>query len=624
MDASILWRYALLISISIGYVQSQCSGSRCGQCLIADGCAWCKDRNFTKTRCATEAQLRTDGCGSIVKRKEHDIQLVKNQDFSDGGPGQDSVQIKPQHVKIKLVPNKILDNFNVYYKIARNFPLDLYFLNDPSYTMRELQSSLKSLAKAIANEIKNLTTDFQFGLGTAMDKVVLPFTRTSPQYLNDPCVGTSVTCDKAYSYRHRQKLTSDISIFESAVDDIKTTANFDKPEGLFDGLLQAMVCGDRIGWRNKARRMLLYATDINFHQAGDGRLAGILEPNDGYCHLDGTGLYTKAEIQDYPSVGQIIQKAKENNINIIFVIGGNSSELTNEQVRNLYYDKLATLLPGGTPRASQLSTDARNILNIVSDNYRRLRETVKLVVNEDYDELDVTMYTNCRTGGRLKDKTNICSGLTIEKWANFTPYMISNLTTCPETRNLSFTIFPEGLEERVQVEVEHVCDCDCQLPPEAETDSAKCNYNGTYECGICNCNSGWIGDSCECDNRGTAEQSCGTPNGICNNAGNCTCRKCECFKGYSGEKCECNDENCRTFNKLLCGGSERGRCDCGKCACNANYTGDACDCLTSTDPCKNNNGTICSGNGVCECGRCRCNAGFRGTLCNSCTSCPGI
>lgn len=141
------------------------------------------------------------------------------------------------------------------------------------------------------------------------------------------------------------------------------------------------------------------------------QLAGILEPNDGTCHLNGEGYYTEAEVQvnfsicvlisnncknmfsfiwnlynkffftfqlkpnlyikqDYPSIGQIIQKAKENNINIIFVIGGNSSELNNQQVRNLFYDKLATLLPGGTPRASELSTDARNILDIVSANYR--------------------------------------------------------------------------------------------------------------------------------------------------------------------------------------------------------------------------------------------------------------
>lgn len=33
-----------------------------------------------------------------------------------------------------------------------------------------------------------------------------------------------------------------------------------------------------------------------------------------------TLLFTK--IQDYPSVGQLIQKARDNNINVIFVIGG--------------------------------------------------------------------------------------------------------------------------------------------------------------------------------------------------------------------------------------------------------------------------------------------------------------
>lgn len=150
------------------------------------------------------------------------------------------------------------------------------------------------------------------------------------------------------------------------------------------------------------------------------QLAGILEPNDGTCHLNGEGYYTEAEVQvnfsicvlisnncknmfsfiwylynnffftfqlkpnlhmkqDYPSIGQIIQKAKENNINIIFVIGGNSSELNNQQVRNLFYDKLATLLPGGTPRASELSTDARNILDIVSANYRVKWWTLKLM-----------------------------------------------------------------------------------------------------------------------------------------------------------------------------------------------------------------------------------------------------
>ena len=45
--------------------------------------------------------------------------------------------------------------------------------------------------------------------------------------------------------------------------------------------------------------------------------------------------------------------------------------------------------------------------------------------------------------------------------------IISNVTSCPTERTQSFTLYPEGLEERVEVEIEHVCDCDCQLAPEA-------------------------------------------------------------------------------------------------------------------------------------------------------------
>ncbi|XP_061185830.1 integrin beta-3-like [Saccostrea echinata] len=610
----------------IDYTYSECLGSRCGECLIRDSCAWCKDRNFTKSRCGEEIRLKQDNCRNIVRRQNHTIDLVKDNDFSDGGKKQDAVQIKPQHVKIKLVPNTPLKDFYVNYKVAKNFPLDLYFLNEPSKTMMTLKNTLKSLTKTIAKEIDDENnTDIQYGLGTAMDKQLLPFTRIH-QLTTDTCEGSNnqFKCEKPYSYHHLQKLTKNTTEFENAVDEIIATTNFDKPNGMLDGLIQAMVCGDKIGWRKKARRMLFYSTDATFHHAGDGRLAGIVDPNDGICHLDSSGFYRMSELQDYPSLGQVIQKAKENNINIVFVIGGNFSEVTKQDLARLYYDTLTATLPGGIQSASKLWRNASNILDIVVDNYKKVRGVVKLVVNEEFEELNVTMYTTCRTDGRHWTKTNICFGLNPHKEAHFLPYVHATFEKCPENEKLNFTIFPEGLEERVFVELEHVCRCECELEPEAEPKSSKCNYHGTFECGSCNCDSGWIGDSCECDNRGTEDEKCGTEKGICNGAGQCTCRKCECFKGYSGEKCECNDENCRTYNKLLCGGPERGRCACGACVCNANYSGEACDCLQSEEPCKSNNGTICSGNGFCECGHCICNTGFRGKLCNSCTHCPGI
>lgn len=41
------------------------------------------------------------------------------------------------------------------------------------------------------------------------------------------------------------------------------------------------------------------------------------------------------------------------------------------------------------------------------------------------------------------------------------------MTTCPDQITVNFTIFPEDLEEKVEIEVKHVCDCDCHLEPEA-------------------------------------------------------------------------------------------------------------------------------------------------------------
>ena len=34
----------------------------------------------------------------------------------------------------------------------------------------------------------------------------------------------------------------------------------------------------------------MFSTDAGFHYAGDGKLGGIVKPNDGNCHLNSKGL----------------------------------------------------------------------------------------------------------------------------------------------------------------------------------------------------------------------------------------------------------------------------------------------------------------------------------------------
>ena len=98
------------------------------------------------------------------------------------------------------------------------------------------------------------------------------------------------------------------------------SGNIDNPEGGFDALLQVMVCEEDIGWRDQSRKVIIYTTDQSFHIAMDGKLGGIVTPNDGKCHLNPSGYYSYSKIQDYPSIGHINHIAKNKSVNIIWAV----------------------------------------------------------------------------------------------------------------------------------------------------------------------------------------------------------------------------------------------------------------------------------------------------------------
>jgi protocadherin alpha len=81
-------------------------------------------------------------------------------------------------------------------------------------------------------------------------------------------------------------LDDDATMFKSRVNASQISGNLDAPEGGFDAIMQSLVCEGAIGWREKSRKMLVFSTDAGFHYAGDGRLAGVVVPNDGQCHLE--------------------------------------------------------------------------------------------------------------------------------------------------------------------------------------------------------------------------------------------------------------------------------------------------------------------------------------------------
>lgn len=136
------------------------------------------------------------------------------------------------------------------------------------------------------------------------------------------------------------------------------SGNLDAPEGGFDAIMQAVVCTDEIGWREKARRLLVFSTDAGFHYAGDGKLGGVITPNDGMCHMNNNHEYTHSSIQDYPSISQINLKVKENAINIIFAVTSQQHEV---------YRRLSEHIEGSS--SAVLSNDSSNVVELVRDEY---------------------------------------------------------------------------------------------------------------------------------------------------------------------------------------------------------------------------------------------------------------
>ncbi|XP_071477554.1 integrin beta-3-like isoform X1 [Diadema antillarum] len=391
--------------------------------------------------------------------------------------------------------------------------------------------------------------------------------------------------------------------------------------------MQAAVCKEAIGWRDSSRHIVLYASDALYHSAGDGRLGGIVTPNDGVCHLNtDTGYYDFDQQMDYPSLGHLAQKIRDQSIIVMFIV---TEDVEAE------YRSLLPHIQGS--QIGQLAADSSNILFWIERLYNKITSVVELNVDVG-DELLLEFTSNCLNGVSTPDSM-ICDGLTIGDTVSFSIDVTAE--SCVPGGSTSFTVSPVGFSEAMTVNVEIDCDCDCEL--EGVLNSPRCNGNGTFACGQCACNPGRYGDFCQCSGEtatvGDDRAACMAPtsNLICSGRGECVCGECVCDKQsdpthvVSGRYCQCDNFNCPLYDGQLCGGPARGRCECdmatqqSKCVCTSSYTGDSCNCLRSQEPCRAPNGLICNAHGTCDCGSCRCEADspFKGATCFDCATCSG-
>ena len=90
---------------------------------------------------------------------------------------------------------------------------------------------------------------------------------------------------------------------------------------------------------------------------------------------------------DYPSFGQIREQLRRENMAVIFAVDG--------FMRSLYED-LSQFIQGEN-YVEELTKDPTSLQTIVTDQYNKIKSTIKLEVEHDAD-VSVVLHSNCTQG----------------------------------------------------------------------------------------------------------------------------------------------------------------------------------------------------------------------------------
>lgn len=591
------------------------SQNTCETCLQAGpSCAWCSDWSYSnltvgRPRCNSPERLKQFGCPprEIRTPSPWSMKFLEDSNFQDMEPERVPIQLRPQRVAVKIPPNFEI-TIPIRYRLAKNYPLDLYYLMDSTWSMKDDKETLVSLGWNMSQTFGSITSHFRLGFGSYADKPVMPY--VFPGHEENPCKSEHAECSPIYAYWHHLKLTNDVHRFIVEVNDSQVTGNVDNLEGALDGLVQTIVCTKEIDWQHQARKIILVATDGHLHFAGDGKLGGAIKRQDFKCHLNERGQYSLATEFDYSSLAELSRLLQEHKINLIFAV--------TEDRRNEYEETTKLLREKAT--VATLSNDSSNILEIIESAYRRITSKVILRDNSS-SPLKIQYFSNCNEKNTSEWNTSECDDIKQGKEYDFKAVLSFN--KCPKDKKLrkQIVVIEDALASQLSnviIDVELLCGCNCK-----DTENFHCQH-GTNECGLCKCESGWSGETCDCDESSPINnvQQCiqDSSTKICSDRGDCVCGECFCDDGYNGAFCECSA--CDKIDGIEC--SNKGTCQCGVCQCIEGWEGNACQCPSTNELCiAPGSQEICAGHGYCDCGECRCNVtapdGFyyRGTYCES-------
>lgn len=128
--------------------------------------------------------------------------IMANAELRKASEYYEAVQVKPQHVSLKLrisktrfrrflhnsksltnyfsIPDEA-HNLDFFYEQAQDYPVDLYYLMDLSKSMEDDKEKLSALGDLLAATMQNITSNFRLGFGSFVDKVVMPYVSTVPR-----------------------------------------------------------------------------------------------------------------------------------------------------------------------------------------------------------------------------------------------------------------------------------------------------------------------------------------------------------------------------------------------------------------------------------------------------------
>ncbi|KAJ7405289.1 integrin beta-6 isoform X3 [Willisornis vidua] len=340
-------------------------------------------------RCDTPENLLSKGCQlNLIESPVSEVEIHRNKPLTISTQKNDSdvTQISPQKITLRLRPGHE-ETIQIKVRQTEDYPIDLYYLMDLSASMDDDLNTIKELGSTLSKEMSKLTSNFRLGFGSFVEKPVSPFIKTTVAEINNPCRSVPYECLPTFGYKHVLPLTNDAEKFNDIVKVQRISANIDTPEGGFDAIMQAAVCKEKIGWRNDSLHLLVFVSDADSHFGMDSKLAGIVIPNDGNCHLDHNNEYSMSTVLEYPTIGQLIDKLVQNNVLLIFAV-------TNEQVHT--YENYAKLIPGAT--VGKLQKDSGNILQLIISAYQELRSEVELEILGETEGLNLSFTAICNNG----------------------------------------------------------------------------------------------------------------------------------------------------------------------------------------------------------------------------------